>query len=363
MGRRIGLVLLIAGFMMPVLAAAQTAGSVRAQGREVPQDQSDIAPTGPEAEILDPREEMRRLVQTISKFTRGYRRDFAVVPMNGLELLVKVDPTEPDKPLPARTYMRSISGVLQTGLYYGIPEFGKPTEEKRREILLPLLDRAQKNSLKILVMDYASAPKTVDAARRLAAKQDFVFFGAPAIGAELSALPKYPKRPYHENGDSVLSLKSVKNFLMLRDSSGFGRQEEFALRLHGTNYDLIVVDVFHGVGEPLNRRAVETLKYKKIGARRLVYAYVDIGAAASYDYYWKPHWREGSPQWISAPTPGDPDRYFVEYWQPEWRRIITGDTDSYIYGLIAQGFDGVILDGIRNYRFFEGGLEALAEGP
>ncbi|MCG8509724.1 MAG: hypothetical protein MI741_10905, partial [Rhodospirillales bacterium] len=276
---------------------------------------------------------------------------------------VKVDPTEPDIRLPARTYTRSISGVLQTGLFYGTPEFGKPTEEKRREVLLPLLDRAKKNGLGVFVMDYADAPKTVDAARRLAAKQGFVFFGAPAPLDDLSSLPGFPRRPYLENGDSVLSIKSVKNFVMLRDSSGFGRQEEFALHMHGTNYDLLVVDVFHGVDEPLNRRAVETLKYKKLGARRLVYAYVDIGAAASYDYFWKPNWREGSPYWISAPTPGDPDRYFVQYWAPEWRQIIAGDTNSYIYGLVAQGFDGVVLGGVRNYRFFEGGLEALAEGP
>jgi cysteinyl-tRNA synthetase, unknown class len=361
--RRIGLVLLIAAIFLPGISVAQTPGAVRAQGRDVVQDAPDIAPTGPVGANLDPREEMRRLVQGIAKFTRGYRRDFAVVPMDGLELLVKVDPTEPDIRLPARTYMKSISGVMQTGLYYGVPEFGKPTDEKRREILLPLLDRAKKNGLQILVMDYAREPKAIDAARRLAAKQGFVFFGAPAIGESLSALPRFPRRPYLENGDSVLSIKSVKNYMMLRDSSGFGRQEEFALQMHGTNFDLIIVDVFHSVGEPLTKRAIETLKYKKIGGRRLVYAFVDIGSAASYDYFWKPNWREGSPQWISAPTPGDPDRYFVQYWQPEWRQIIASDTNSYIYGLVAQGFDGVILGGIGNYRFFEGGLEALAEGP
>ena len=101
----------------------------------------------------------------------------------------------------------------------------------------------------------------------------------------------------------------------------------------------------------------------KIGARRLVFALMDIGTAASYAYYWTPGWREGAPIWISAPTPGDPDRYFVEYWRPEWQQIITGNPNSYLYGVLRQGFDGVILEGLESYRFFEGGLEAYTAGP
>ena len=65
-----------------------------------------------------------------------------------------------------------------------------------------------------------------------------------------------------------------------------------------------------------------------------------------YFYYWKPRWQEGSPLWISAAFADDPDKYYVEYWHPEWQKIITGNTDSYIYGIIAQGFDGVVLDGL-----------------
>ena len=167
-------------------------------------------------------------------------------------------------------------------------------------------------------MDYADTPKTIQEARALAAKQGFLFFGAPARGLDLNALPAYPSRPFGENPNNVLSLSDAKNFLVLRDSAAFGRQDEFTLRLHGTNYDLVAVNVFHTLGEPLSKQAVETLKYKKIGARRLVFAFMDIGTAASYAYYWKPGWREGSPIWISAPTPDDPDRYFVEYWRPSF---------------------------------------------
>ena len=150
------------------------------------------------------------------------------------------------------------------------------------------------------------------------------------------------------------------DFLALDDTSGFGRQDEFVLEMHDTNFDMLIVDVFHG-RKPLTKRAVETLKFKKVGGRRLVLAQLDIGSAASFLYYWQPKWREGSPLWISAPVREDPDRYRVEFWRPEWQRIITGDTESYVYGIIDLGFDGGILGGLDSYRFFESGGAEVEE--
>jgi len=342
-----------------VTPTPQPPGSVRAQGQEVAP--TPAAPSaGPADAFLDYREEMRKFVQAIAAYARGQRRDFAVVPMGGLDLLVKRDPAQTDQILPAPAYTRAIGGILQEGLFYGVPAIGKATEKDRRERLLPLIERARKGGLPVLVVDYATNPKTIDAARSQAVKQGTVFFAAPARGLALNALPKYPGRPFAENGDNVLTLRDVKNFVMLRDSSVFGREDAFAMKMHDSNYDLVIVDVFHKVGEPLSKQAVETLKYKKLGARRLVFAYANIAAAASDAFYWKPGWREGSPTWISAPTPGNPDQYFVEFWQPEWQQIIFGNPKSYLYGVIAQGFDGVILDGVDNYLFYEGGLDAVA---
>ncbi len=363
--RRFAVSLFFAALLFaPLAAQAQTPGTVRQDSQLVDPNAADaIAPAPIPLDQIDPREEMRRFVQAIGTYARRLKRDFAVVPSGGLDLLVKRDPIDFDKKLPATTYMRSIAGVMQTGLFYGVPEIGKPTEDKRREALLPLAERARENGLPVLVMDYARTAQSIREAQATAAKNNFLFYAAPERGLRLNTLAGWPSRPFHENPNPILSLSDVKNFAALRDSSPYGQQDAFALKMHGTNYDLLIVDVFHRLGEPLTKQAVETLKYKKLGAKRLVFAWMNIGTAASYAYYWQPGWQEGAPLWISAPTPADPDRYFVEYWQPEWQRIITGNTDSYLYGLIQQGFDGVILEGLDSYRFFEGGLDAYNEGP
>lgn len=342
--------------LLPALAEAQQQpGRARIQGRDNSQPEAPVL--GPASSLTDPKQEMRDLVKRISKFARRYNRNFTITVRNGVDLLTKGDVIDDSITAPALAYIKSIDGILIDGLNFGIPEIDKPTLPKeRREKLLKMANLAKANGLTVMVMDYATTPKTVDDTYRLNASRGFISYIAPVRGYQLNMLPPYPKRPFRENPKSVMSSAYIKNFVYLADTSTFGRQDEFALKIHQTNYDAVVVDVFHG-REPLTKRAVETLKYKKVGGKRLVLAFMNISSAESYRYYWQSHWQEGSPLWISAPYRNNPDKYHVEYWRPEWQRIISGNTESYLYGIIAQGFDGVILDGVQGYRFFEGGGE------
>jgi cysteinyl-tRNA synthetase, unknown class len=326
-------------------------GKIRIQGQ-------DIEEKGPQIEedpnaLLDMGEEMRKFVQKISRFARKYKRSFQILTSNNLELMVKYEDVDKLKPAPAKTYIRSIDGILLEGLFYGEKIFGQPARDVRIKQQLAFAKIAQNNGVRILVVDYVKDRKLVDDSYRRNRANKFVSFAAHARDLELNTLPTYPSRPRFESSKNVLSMKDVRNFVMINDGTRYGNQAEYTLKMHDTNYDLLLVDVFHG-REPLTRRAVETLKYKKIGAKRLVMARIDIGSAASYRYYWKPRWREGSPSWINAPYPGDPDRYYVQYWRPEWQKLIAGDTKSFIYGIIAQGFDGVVLSGMNSYRYFMG---------
>ncbi len=212
---------------------------------------------------------------------------------------------------------------------------------------------AKKNRLNVMVIDYVADAGQAEQSYAYNEELDLTPFAANARGEELNSIPTFRKIPFRENPKSVLSMLDAKNFLYLGDTSGFGRQDEFAMKIHDTNYDIIAVNIMHG-RTPLSRQAIETLKYKKIGSKRLVLAHVDIGSAAAYDYYWQNGWREGSPVWISGNHKENTDRYYVQYWRPEWQSIIFGSTNSYIYGLIAQGFDGVILTGLDAYKYFLG---------
>ncbi len=308
--------------------------------------------------VRDYREDMRKLITDIARYARKQKREFAIVVEDGLELLLKEDEHDPEVKNPAVAYMRSIDGVLHNALFHGVREIGRARKPETKKKYLKLLKIAKANGLNRFIVDYAKNPKKIEASYRQAAKLKLTPFVADAMGLAQDSIPAYPRDPFRENPKNVMSIAEAKNFLYLKQSNSFGRLEEFALALAATNFDMVVVDVYHR-RRPLTRQAVETLRYKKIGAKRLVLAYINIGAAARYRYYWKDHWREGSPRWIAAPYPGDPDRFFVEFWRPEWKNIVFGNPNSFIYGLLAQGYDGVVLAGADAYRYFEGGMDAV----
>ena len=196
--------------LFTVLATAQTPGQVRSQGRVIAPRENPPPVIGSTDPLFEPREEMRKLVQEISAFARRYQRNFTVITQNGMALLTKSSTGDEAQALPARTYMRSIDGVLQEALFYGLPEMDKPTIKDRRDALLGLAGVAKQGGLKVLVLDYAKTPKTIDATYRLSRAQRLVSFVAPAVGLEINAVPRIPRYPMGANSVSIISLKSIK---------------------------------------------------------------------------------------------------------------------------------------------------------
>ncbi len=329
-------------------------GEIRVQGQRLDEG-TETAPRGPTAAIIDLREEMRRFVQASAAFVRQQRADFAVVAEGGLDLLVKTDEADRLKTAPARAYMQALDGLIVPGLFFDDP--AKPGEGPKPEKLekrLALLENARAQRLKLMVVDFVTGADEAEEAIRRSAELGFIPFPALQPIDQINALPRFPARPYRENGESVVSFPGVRNFMIVSDSRPFGREDEYALKLHDTNFDAAIVSVFHG-RLPLSPQAVETLKYKKLGSRRLVLARVDIASIAAGSFFWKPNWREGSPNFIDEPMAGEPDRHWVQYWRPNWQQIVTGNPDSYLFGVIAQGFDGVVLAGLDSWRHYESG--------
>jgi cysteinyl-tRNA synthetase len=98
-----------------------------------------------------------------------------------------------------------------------------------------------------------------------------------------------------------------------------------------------------------------------------VLAYLSIGEAESYRYYWHREWDRlgdgvpdaGAPAWLEGENPQWRGNYKVRYWDPGWRSILYGRSDAYLDGIISRGFDGVYLDLVDAYLYFEAQLESL----
>lgn len=349
-------VFITAFFVAVFLVAPILHAQVKTQGIPVTLDHIDT-PMVYNATLIDYREEMRNFVQSISEYGRLTKPNFVVVANNGLDLLIKRNIYN-DKITPkARSYMRSIDGIMQEGMFFsqarnGQP-FGSPQVRHIQTKMLRLADYAKKSGLKVLTLDFGNGNKAIDIVRKLANARGFLSLMSDVPSHSIRKLPSHPRRPPQENSSNIISFGMIKNYAVIRNSASFGLQSEFALKMHDTNYDALLVEVLHG-STPLSRQAVETLKYKKIGSRRMVLAYMNVGRAASYQYYWRNNWTTGYPSWIDEPLNSEPDHYRVMFWDKGWQNIITGNQNSYLYGIIAQGFDGVVIDGTDSYKYYEG---------
>ena len=121
-----------------------------------------------------------------------------------------------------------------------------------------------------------------------------------------------------------------------------------------TKSDLLVVDYSRsnpkgGAMIPFTPEDVRRLKRKKAGGKRLVLAYLSIGEAEEYRYYWKPEWRETPPEWLVGENCRWPRNHIVRYWDPGWKDIIFKGADSYLKRIVDAGFDGVYLDRVDAY--------------
>ena len=121
--------------------------------------------------------------------------------------------------------------------------------------------------------------------------------------------------------------------------------------LDKTLYDVVVMDAFFGGGAP----EVEKLRQMPQGRRRINLAYLSIGEAEVYRYYWQRCCTGGKrPAWIGPENKRWPGNFRVEYWDPEWKSIIYDDEQSYLKRIIDLGFDGVYLDRIDVHAEFKG---------
>jgi cysteinyl-tRNA synthetase len=291
---------------------------------------------------------MREFVQAISAAVKKARPEFIVIPQGGVELLT-ADGDANGKP--AADFLKAIDGVAQEEVFYGYDnKDDQKTPEDETENFVDLLAVARKAGKPVLSIDYATTRAKVDDAYARNAAAGFVPFVADH--RKLDNVPAYPAKPPGENAADVKSLADVKNFLYVIDGAPFGSQANYLAALAATNHDLVVMDPFID-DATVTPADVDRLKKKANGGRRLVLCYVSIGEAEDYRHYWQDGWRPGRPAFLGPEDPDWKGNFAVKYWDKSWQAIIGGGPKSYVARVLAAGFDGLYLDKVDEYEWFE----------
>ncbi len=276
-----------------------------------------------ESSKIDYRQEMRNFVKGISEYAKDKDSDFIVITQNGIELITKDG--EPKGEL-STEYLNALDGVGQEELFYGYDDDNEPTPKKVSNYLNSFLQRVKNEGKKVLVIDYCWDKEKIDDSYE---KNHSFGYISIATCRELNCIPKYPPKPYNENTNDINSLNDAKNFLYLINPENFDTKEDFIQTLENTNYDILILDAFFN-DELLSLNDVNRLKTKANGGKRVVIAYMSIGEAEDYRYYWKNEWKTNPPEWLDEENPNWKGNYKVKYWIKGWQKIIYGDDNSYL---------------------------------
>ena len=296
---------------------------------------------------VDYRQEMRDFVRDISAWSRSAAPGFIVIPQNGIELIT-MDGLVSGAVCPE--YVQAVDGAGQEELLYGYNGDNLPTPSPVTGYLLGFLQLAEECGMEVMVTDYCWDAFRVDSSYLMNESWGFISFAADR--RELDDIPSYPTAPWNLNQDDIASLPDARNFLYLIDPSAYTTRGEYLEALRRTDYDVILIDLFYG-DSVLSQAEVSSLKQKAGGGKRLVISYVSIGQAEDYRYYWQDEWSNEPPPWLRGEDPEWFGNYFVEYWDSGWQSIIFGGEGSYIDLVLDSGFDGVYLDRIDAFEYFE----------
>ncbi len=250
----------------------------------------------------------------------------------------------------------SLDGIMAESLYYRwtADGFAETPSAEREPYLRALLaakqtSRQQEKPLTVLTLDYTDRDRAAEKARRRSRTNGFL----PQIkaGRSLDRLNRSEDRMEHATGHSVTRLSEAGSFDILLNPGRYHTKQAYLDALQHSDSDVLIIDAYFG-GEMLTKADVDSIKQRRDGSQRLVFAYLSVGEAASYRDYWHSVWAKQPPEWLEGPNADWPDSYRVRYWERGWQDILYGRPDSQLDRIMGAGFSGAMLDTIDVYQYF-----------
>jgi cysteinyl-tRNA synthetase, unknown class len=292
---------------------------------------------------------MRKFVIGISDYAKATNPNFAIIPQNGIELITE-DGTK--NASLATDYLNAIDGNGQEDLFYGYDNDDMATPTETHDYITEFLQLSKNSGKKILAIDYCSTTSKMDNSYLQNNTLGFISFAADQ--RNLNTIPQHPSPIFHENANVITQLNQAENFLYLINAENYTTKSQFINAVIATNYDCLLMDLYFNDGTEFTPAEILQLKNKANGGKRIVLCYMSIGEAENYRYYWNSSWNGASkPTFLDTENPDWAGNFKVKYWNKDWQNIIYGTDASYTKKIINAGFDGVYLDIIDAFEYYE----------
>lgn len=240
---------------------------------------------------------------------------------------------------PNRRFMQSVNGLIVTN---------QICQKGKGKLSDPVQKIVKEFGLSVIGIEHCSSEKERQTAQQTLAKKEIPIFADTDPKASFDTLD--PKANlFLENNENIDSLDKVRNVLVLTNTRNYADKDIYVSTLAKTNYDMLIIEPFFKFSQPLSKEDVKNLQSKQIGARRLVFATLNVAVAEDTRPYWETTWKISSPRWLRFQSKTNPAGLVVDYWDPDWKRII----GIYFRSIMDLGFDGVVLQGLDEHKTYE----------
>ncbi len=286
-------------------------------------------------------EEMRQLIQNISKNAKAVKPDFFILPRNGIELLKTGILINSD-------YQSAIDGQLVEGQFYGYSTVNQVNSVNEINYFEAFLGKNIIGTKPVFNIDFCNSETSIN--NSLLKNQTNGNKTYISLNKELNLLPLPNFKIVDENSKNITSLSEAKNFMILLKYDNYSK-ENLLDNLTKTNFDLIIINGYFK-SQLLSIEEIKALKTKKNGGKRLVITEMDISQADSKKDYWQQIWRLKLPNFVNKEI-GIVGDFRVNYWDAEWQNVLSGNENSLINTFLKLGYDGVLLTGSDAYKYYE----------
>ncbi len=317
------------------------------------------------------REELRKIIDGLGAYADSRDANFIMIGRNPLSLMVTSSWEQQRKALldpdslshspipddapggPMRRILNNFDVVALDNFNCAKPKPPKdappPTkaEQEQADFTKRLMQSIRDTGTPLIGLDACDHKQSIFTVARTGSKQSATSIAVYGTPDKPRKLPT-GRLPY-ENSRNVEAVTLAKNGLWLRNPRVYPNKADWVVAMQNNNADVLIVNPFFTSDQPLSKQDVHSLKYKFMGARRLLIADMNVGIAHDTAYYWQREWRVGAPGFLRQPDPQSVTGILVNYWDPDWKQIL----GTYFKGLMDLGFDGVMFSGLEAAEFPE----------
>jgi len=188
----------------------------------------------------------------------------------------------------------------------------------------------------------------------------FLIIILSGAGSSLYLLDPFWK-PTNNTSSFLIQGKEVNTFGYLLQYETYETRSSVINAINSYPAQLLVMEPMYTAQPPSWWTSNEIEQMKGGQHPKILIAYVSIGEAESYREYWNESWDankdgipdQGAPSWLDRENPDWKGNYKVKYWDPQWQHIIYGTPNSMIDKIMTQGFDGIYMDIIDAFEYYQ----------